>query len=162
MRCTGLAKMVRWRSRSISRSLPRRGRLPCDEQMMEKWAKLIRVRSEITKALEIARREKVIGHSLEAQVLVRGEGDLAEFLHGEWETIKEISIISELMFLQDDTPVAGTRFTSEEIPGMVVQVQPAPGEKCERCWIRSTTVGTIAAHPGICGRCADVLAEIAL
>ena len=136
-------------------------KIECDEQMMEKWAKLIRVRSEITKALEIARREKVIGHSLEALVLVGGKGDLAEFLQGEWATIKEISIISELMVLQDDTPVAGTRFTSDEIPGMVVQVQPAPGEKCERCWIRSTTVGTHPAHPGICGRCADVLAEIA-
>jgi isoleucyl-tRNA synthetase len=136
--------------------------IECDEQMMDKWAKLIRIRSEITKALEIARREKVIGHSLEALVLVRSEGDLAEFLRNEWATIKEISIISELMVLREDSPVAGTRFTSEEIPGMVVQVQPAPGEKCERCWSRSATVGSHAAHPGICGRCAEVLAEIAL
>ncbi len=135
--------------------------IDCDQEMMDKWAKLIRVRSEITKALEIARREKVIGHSLEALVLVRGEGDLAEFLQSEWATIKEISIISELRVLENDAPMAGTRFTSEEIPGMVVQVQPAPGEKCERCWIRSATVGMNAAHPGICGRCADVLAEIA-
>ena len=133
-----------------------------DEQMMEKWSKLIKVRSEITKALELARREKVIGHPLEAEVLITTDGDLESFLIGEWNTIKEISIISQLSPLRQHTPEAGIRFTSEEVPGMVIQVQPAPGEKCERCWVRSTTVGTIDAHPTICGRCADVLVEMNL
>lgn len=133
-----------------------------DEQMMEKWTKLIRVRSEITKALEMARREKVIGHPLEAEVLVAAGDELESFLQSEWNTIKEISIISELTVLQQDTPVVGIRFASEEIPGMVIQVQSARGEKCERCWIRSTAVGTIDAHPTICDRCAAVLAEMKL
>ncbi len=48
--------------------------IECDEKMMDKWAKLIKVRSDITKALEIARREKVIGHPLEAEVLIKGGG----------------------------------------------------------------------------------------
>jgi isoleucyl-tRNA synthetase len=136
--------------------------ISCDEQMMEKWTKLIRIRSEITKALEMARREKVIGHPLEAEVLVTAGDELESFMAGEWNTIKEISIISELTALQQDSPVAGIRFTSEEIPGMIIQVQPARGEKCERCWIRSTSVGTIAAHPAICDRCAEVLVEMNL
>jgi isoleucyl-tRNA synthetase len=129
--------------------------------MMDKWAKLIKVRSEITKALEIARREKVIGHPLEAEVLVKAEGELAGFLKSEWETVKEISIISELSKLQDDTPEMGVRFASEEIPAFIIQVQPAPGEKCLRCWLRSTTVGENEAHPEICNRCSDVLADMA-
>ncbi len=136
--------------------------ITCDAQMMEKWTKLLRVRSEITKALEMARREKVIGHPLEAEVLMTVGGELESFMAGEWNTIKEISIISELTVLQQDTPVAGVRFTSEEIPGMIIQVQPARGEKCERCWTRSTSVGTIAAHPAICDRCAGVLAALKL
>ncbi|EKD38020.1 MAG: hypothetical protein ACD_75C00899G0005, partial [uncultured bacterium] len=141
---------------------PPESEIECDEPMMEKWAKLIKIRSEITKALENGRREKVIGHPLEAEVLIRAEGDLAEFMRGEWDTIKEISIISEMSVLRDDTPVAGIRFVSEEIAGMIIQVQPASGEKCLRCWTRSTTVGEIAAHPEICRRCADVLATMKL
>ncbi|MFH0781014.1 MAG: isoleucine--tRNA ligase [Pseudomonadota bacterium] len=136
--------------------------IACDAQMMGKWTKLISVRSEITKALEMARREKVIGHPLEAEVLVATGDELKKFLSVEWDTIKEISIISELTALQPDTPLAGIRFVSEEIPGMVIQVQPARGEKCDRCWIRSTSVGTIDAHPAICDRCAGVLVEMKL
>jgi isoleucyl-tRNA synthetase len=93
---------------------------------------------------------------------VAAGADMESFLQSEWTTIKEISIISELTVLQQDTPVVGIRFSSDEIPGMVIQVQPARGEKCERCWIRSTAVGTIDAHPTICDRCAGVLIEMEL
>jgi len=140
---------------------PSKEKVESDDLMMEKWAKLIKVRSEITKALEIARREKVIGHPLEAEVLVKAEGELAEFLLSEWETVKEISIISQLSSLQNDTAEAGVRFASDEIPGFAVQVQPAPGEKCSRCWLRSTTVGENKEHPEICSRCSDVLTSMA-
>jgi isoleucyl-tRNA synthetase len=131
-----------------------------DPQMMDKWAKLIKIRSEITKALELARQDKVIGHPLEAEVLLKADAELTAFLNSEWNTIKEISIISEMSALQEDTPEVGIRFASEEIPGFVVQVQPASGEKCLRCWTRSTTVGENQAHPEICGRCSTVLAEL--
>jgi len=139
---------------------PPEEKVECDTQMMTKWAKLIKVRSDITKALEIARREKVIGHPLEAEVLVNAEGELADFLKSEWETVKEISIVSELSDLEEDTPQVGVRYTSEEVPGFTIQVQPAPGEKCLRCWIRSTTVGENTLHPEICDRCSAVLKEL--
>ena len=129
-----------------------------DESMMEKWEGLVRIRSEITKALEIARREKVIGHSLEAEVLLRtDEEDLAEFLEKEWQTIKEISIISELSPLTDQENDSGIVFESEEFEGFRVIVLAAQGGKCERCWIRSTTVGENHEHPGICERCVGVV-----
>jgi isoleucyl-tRNA synthetase len=140
---------------------PTEDQIDCDDRMMKKWAKLIKVRSEITKALEIARREKVIGHPLEAEVLVRADGELADFLESEWTTVQEISIISKLSSLRDDTPEAGVRYASEEIPGFAIQVQPAPGEKCLRCWLRSTTVGENKEHPEICGRCSEVLKHTA-
>ena len=140
---------------------PSEDKIECDTRMMDKWAKLIKVRSDITKALEIARREKVIGHPLEAEVLVRADGELADFLKKEWETIKEISIVSELSDLTDEAPEVGVRFNSEEISGFTIQVQPAPGEKCLRCWLRSTTVGDNAEHPEICARCSQVLKDMA-
>jgi len=132
-----------------------------DEVMMGKWAKLIKVRSEITKALEIARKEKVIGHPLEAEVVLACSGDYADFIQEEWNTIKEISIISEMSKAAGDLDSGeGISFDSEEVPGLHIQVKSAPGEKCERCWTRSTTVGTIAEHPQICSRCASVLSTL--
>ncbi len=112
------------------------------------------------KALEIARREKVIGHSLEAEVQLKAEGDTLNFLRSEWQTVKEISIISELTFMEAET--ADVIFTSEELDGFVVAVQPASGDKCERCWIRAKSVGQNSVHTQLCARCSSVIAELGL
>lgn len=131
-------------------------------QMMEKWERLIRVRADITKALEIARTEKVIGHPLEAEVLIQTSGEFNAFCLKEWDTIKEICIVSELSELTGETKEAGIRFTSEEIEDFVIQVQPASGGKCSRCWIRSTAVGANKEHPEICDRCLSVVTDLGL
>jgi isoleucyl-tRNA synthetase len=48
---------------------------------------------------------------------------------------------------------------STDIPGLQVLVQPAPGKKCERCWVYAPSVGESAERPTICGRCRDALAR---
>jgi isoleucyl-tRNA synthetase len=131
-----------------------------DPNMMEKWMQLIKVRSEITKALESARRDKVIGHPLEAEVSLGADDELMGFLGASWETIREISIVSELSILGEAVASPTIRFESEELPGLIVQVQAAKGEKCERCWMRSTTIGENKQHPLLCQRCAGVMAEL--
>jgi isoleucyl-tRNA synthetase len=135
-------------------------RFSLDQNMMEKWSQLIKVRSEITKALELARRDKVIGHPLEAEVSLRAGDELMGFLSASWGTIREISIVSELSILGEATTSSAICFESEEIPGLIVQVQAAKGEKCERCWMRSTTIGEDTQHPLLCQRCAGVIAEL--
>ncbi|MBM9520061.1 isoleucine--tRNA ligase [Desulforhopalus vacuolatus] len=129
--------------------------------MMERWDKLLKVRSEITRALETARREKVIGHSLEAEVMLRAEGDVGEFITREWQTLKNISIISK-MSVFTAAAEGDVVYESEEFPGFTVAVHPARGEKCERCWIRSEEVGENPEHPQLCGRCSSVLKELGL
>ncbi|KAB2890572.1 MAG: isoleucine--tRNA ligase [Desulfobulbaceae bacterium] len=123
----------------------------------ERWARLIRLRSEITKALEIARRDKIIGHPLEAEVQLQVGGELAAFIEQERQALKEISIVSALQVV--DGTLEGA-FVSDEIEGLSIRVIQAPGSKCERCWTRSKTVGELRAHPEICGRCADVVAQM--
>ena len=44
--------------------------------------------------------------------------------------------------------------------GLAVGVAKAAGEKCERCWIYSTELGSDPAHPTLCPRCAKVMAEL--
>ncbi len=132
--------------------------LKIDAKTENKWKRLIAIRSEITKALEIARRDKVIGHPLEAEVLLSANDDDMAFCRDQWQNLKDISIISEIGELESDQE-SDVRFVSEEIEGLVVAVRPAGGEKCERCWTRSTTVGDSKEHPEICKRCCSVLAE---
>jgi isoleucyl-tRNA synthetase len=128
-----------------------------DDALLAKWEKLLAVRAEITKALELARQEKIIGHPLEATVTVAAtSGEVGGLLDANWQLMQTIAIVSSLS--KGDDTIEGYR--SDEIKGLVVKVQPAGGEKCERCWTRSESVGTLADHPTICDRCAGVVAKL--
>ncbi len=131
-----------------------------DKETEVRWQRLIDVRAEITKALEIARREKIIGHPLEAEVLVSISGDLGDFLQREMDLIKEISIVSLLNGVEELPDIGLAPFFSEEIPGLSLMVRPAEGAKCERCWTHSTSVGENSDHPAICERCLGVVKEM--
>ena len=128
-----------------------------DKNLAEKWDRVLKVRSELTRALELARRDKVIGHSLEAEVMVAASGELKEFLAANWETLSAVAIVSGLE-LVDTLPAEG--FVSAELPALSVLVRPARGEKCERCWLRSESVGHESDHPTLCSRCATVVQAI--
>jgi isoleucyl-tRNA synthetase len=127
------------------------------DELHTTWKRLQEVRGEITKVLEAARRDKVIGHPLEAEVVVTVGDDLAAFLVDKWQTLEMISNVSVLK--QAAAPAAAA-VASEEIKGLHVLVQPASGEKCERCWTRSESVGAKSEHPTICARCLGVIREL--
>jgi isoleucyl-tRNA synthetase len=90
--------------------------------------------------------------------MVKATGSLAEFLADKWDTLQMISIVSELF--QSDA-LEGDIFTSEELPELEVSVLQASGEKCERCWLRSETVGDDDGHPELCSRCTTVVGQLA-
>ena len=122
------------------------------------WEKLITVRSEITKALEAARREKIIGHPLEAEVALVVKGEWADFIKASLEQVKDVCIISVLTVCEDENDFPDLVFqTGEDIPELAVAVHAAKGDKCERCWTRDTFVGTNAEHPQLCERCLAVV-----
>jgi isoleucyl-tRNA synthetase len=120
----------------------------------DKWDKLIKVRGEMTKVLELARQEKVIGHPLEAEVSLKVDGELGGFLADNWDILKTIAIVSELHRVDDIGPEA---VISEELPELAVLVKPAAGTKCERCWTRAISVGDSTEHPLLCKRCVGVV-----
>ena len=126
----------------------------------ERWVKLIAVRSEITKALESARREKIIGHPLEAEVMLLINEELEGFLAREMYVLKEISIVSALTAVEELPDIGLAPYFSEEVPGLSIMVRPAEGNKCERCWTHSPSVGENSDHPAICDRCCGVISEL--
>jgi len=131
---------------------------PCEDWIKDdldsKWDKLIKIRGELTKVLELARKDKVIGHPLEAEVMMATGGELKGFLADNWTTLKTIAIVSELTRVDelDDSAIS-----SEEVSGLSILVRPAPGQKCERCWTRAKSVGSDSEHPMLCERCVSVV-----
>ena len=121
-----------------------------DEELTLKWAKLIKVKEEVAKKLEVARANKEIGLSQEAQVTLFAEGDELEFLTGKEALLKEILMVSGVK-------VCENRRNEDAEVAIGVKVERAEGEKCERCWMYSTTVGESSEHPTLCERCRDNL-----
>jgi isoleucyl-tRNA synthetase len=136
--------------------------LKTNAEQEQHWEKLLAVRSEITRVLEGARRDKSIGLSLDAEVLLQLDGEIADFLTDKEEMLQELCIVSSLQIIDKEADTSALTFTdSEEIAGMKIAVQPAAGEKCERCWTIATTVGEDTEHPTLCSRCAAVVRQLA-
>lgn len=123
-------------------------------EFMAKWERLHAIRDDVNKALEAARTAKTIGKSLEAKVTLHCNGETYGFLAGEETLLPTIFIVSAVELTQE-----GTGAFSGEVEGVTVDVSAAPGEKCQRCWMQSDTVGKDGTHPTLCARCAAILAE---
>ncbi|HEY7922562.1 MAG TPA: class I tRNA ligase family protein, partial [Vicinamibacteria bacterium] len=122
-----------------------------DTPRLERWAMLLDVRAEVTKALEEARAAKQIAASLEAAVVVRGPAETMKALraHDARSSVFPGNLAN--LFI-----VSEVRLEDAEAP-LEVRVEHAAGRKCERCWTWSARVGTLPAHPGVCERCNEVL-----
>ncbi|MDR9500423.1 MAG: isoleucine--tRNA ligase [Desulfurivibrionaceae bacterium] len=127
------------------------------DELHATWKRLQEVRGEITRVLEAARRDKVIGHPLEAEVVLTAGPELVAFLADKWQTLERISNVSVLT--RAEVPPVGA-VACQEVDGLHLLVRPASGDKCERCWTRSTTVGADGAHPTLCSRCLGVINEL--
>jgi isoleucyl-tRNA synthetase len=110
--------------------------------LADRYGRLLAVREEVLKALEVARRDKVIGSGLEAVVAVRAEGDTLARLRASAAELPALFIVSGVELAEGAPEVTVAR---------------APGVKCERCWIYATDVGAAPAHPTLCGKCATAL-----
>ncbi len=125
-----------------------------DAALAAKWAGIRNARRVVTAALEVQRRDKVIGASLEAApvVYVQDAGLRAVL---EQVDFADICITSQVAVSGDTAPEEAFRLP--EIEGIAVYFAKAEGEKCGRCWKILPDVGTHAA-PDLCQRCAETIA----
>jgi isoleucyl-tRNA synthetase len=117
-----------------------------DQAAMERWEKIILFRDVVNAELEKARNEKKIGKSLEAKVILGLRKEDAFFAEMNPEELADILIVSQV--------------ETEMVNLSVANVEPAQGQKCERCWKVLPTVGSDAKHPTLCPRCAKVVPAI--
>ncbi|MBQ5902021.1 MAG: class I tRNA ligase family protein, partial [Clostridia bacterium] len=124
-----------------------------DNGFAAKWEKLHNLRDDVKKAIENARNQKIIGASLDSEVELFANGETLDFLKENESVLPEILIVSSVKITDGD----GGDFHGDMSVG--VTVRKAGGEKCERCWSYSDTVGSNAEHPTLCARCAKIISE---
>ena len=123
-------------------------------KLLAKWERIRSLRRVVTGVLEIARRDKVIGASLEAApVLYLGDGaDRALF---EGVDLAEIAITSAARIEAGQGPEEAFRLP--DVAGAAAIFRPAEGAKCARCWMILPEVGHQPDHLDLCRRCAEAV-----
>ncbi len=127
-----------------------------DKELEAKWEDLSKIRSEVNRALEIKRREKFIGNSLEARVDIYAGERSYRLLEQYLSFLPALFIVSQAgIFNFPDAPDAA--YKGAEPDDIAIVVERAEGDKCRRCWNRDTSVGRHDSHPGLCERCFRVI-----
>ncbi len=125
-----------------------------NEELAKKWDKIARLRREVNKKLEAERQTGLIGHSLDARVLLNIANDEYSFIKDYTENeVSDLFIVSQVKFVNDS-------LAESEIEGISIGVEKASGEKCERCWKYDEEVGHDHNHLDVCPRCASVLEKM--
>ncbi len=128
--------------------MPEKSGLEFSDEFISKWDMIISAREEANKELEIKRNEKLIGKSLEANIIIHCKNDdtFSKFSAVAADLASAL-IVSDVSIVKDENAENDTVF----------EVIKAEGEKCERCWAYSKTVGSDSNHPTLCCRCANVV-----
>ncbi len=130
-----------------------------DKMLADRWDRILKLRKEVTRALELARTNKLIGHSLNASVTLELPEDLEKVLEPYMNELHSIFITSSVKSARLDGDAC---YSSEEIEGLKIKVEASADEKCERCWMQAPTVGNYSDHPGICERCYEALKQMGM
>jgi len=131
-----------------------------DPELATRWEKIVGVRDEALKALEVARAQKQIGHSLDADVTIFVPDSLYDDICPYENELRSLLIVSGALLKKGEAPDGA--YQSETLEGLSIQVKKAGGEKCERCWVYDPTVGSNTEQPTVCTRCLKALEEITI
>ena len=124
-----------------------------DDQLGRRWQALLEVREDVTWALEQARKDKVIGGSLEASVTLWAD----EAIYGQ---LKDYADYLPLLFIVSsgrlnlDRDRAPAQATSGQRSAVKILVEKSSGHKCPRCWIFTDS------EEELCPRCSKVVIEL--
>ncbi|MFC1590239.1 isoleucine--tRNA ligase [Candidatus Omnitrophota bacterium] len=125
-----------------------------NEPLEEKWFKILKLRECVMKSLEEERKIGRIGSPLEAMVILStGDSKYMGFLKENISILPSVFIVS---LVELEEAAKGAKPPDQGIP-VVVRIDTAKGEKCQRCWNYSETVGKDKEHQTICSRCIEAI-----
>jgi isoleucyl-tRNA synthetase len=110
-----------------------------DAALLDKWSRIREIREQVNKDIEVVRAQGLVGSPLQAEVVLTVNAADMALLQSLGGDLKFVFIVSALQLKAGDN--------------LAVEVTPSAHTKCERCWHYSAEVGSIAAHPTLCGRC---------
>lgn len=126
-------------------SFPENTIVSIDDKFIENVPKFASYRDLAKKELEVLIKNKTLKSSLEASVTYY-------LPHDDYVLLKEYESLVNIVLV-----VSKVQLVETDQSDISVEVSKAPGEKCERCWCVSETVGNDADNPTLCKRCSDVL-----
>ncbi|HEV2666159.1 MAG TPA: hypothetical protein VG324_14670, partial [Blastocatellia bacterium] len=116
-----------------------------DDDLLKRYERLFEIRGAVTKALEEARNDKLIGRAEEAKIMINAPPETKVFLESFGEDLRFVFLVSKVEL--------------REGAELGVKVDKADGEKCDRYWQYTTDVGADARYPGACLRCVGNLTK---
>jgi isoleucyl-tRNA synthetase len=116
-----------------------------ESALVARWERLIKARERVLAEIEPLRKDRQIGSSLQAKVVLSADGDEMAFLSEHATQLPMLFIVSDVELRRG------------KAEGLHVAVERAPGMKCERCWRYVPKV----CSEGICERCQAALAKAA-
>ncbi len=127
--------------------------LGLSDKFINRWDEIQKISDAIKKVIELQRKNKVIGSSLESKIEIYGSGELIEFIKSNKEEFKTVLIISDISINSEGTG----EYKVENFESLTINITRCENEKCERCWMYSDTVGKNSEYPHICERCVSAL-----
>ncbi len=128
----------------IYNEMPEKVDISIDDDFMAFWDEIHELRDDVKKSLETFIKDKTIKSSLEAKVTLAASGDKLAFLKKAENELATAFIVSEVKIVENSSELE-------------IKIEKAEGEKCERCWVISKTVGENSEHPTLCSRCCENL-----
>jgi isoleucyl-tRNA synthetase len=130
-----------------------------DNQLEETYSILLKLREDVNRALEQARREKLIRHPYEAKVYLQLPEQVLKIVKPRLDYLPFFLSVSQVDIenLKGEIVIEG-----EEIKGLKVGVSRAEGEKCPRCWLYYPEEEFVELPDGqkVCQRCYKALKEM--
>ena len=114
-----------------------------DMPLLGKWSRILKLREEVNKEIELVRSQGLVGSSLQAEVDLTLAKDDMQLLQSLGEDVRFVFITSALRLHAGDA--------------LGIKVSPSAHTKCERCWHYREDVGHDTAHATLCGRCTSNL-----
>lgn len=130
-------------------SIPEVTIYPNENEISTKYAQFMLLRDDVLKALEVARNNKVIGKSLHAKVLINPTPNVAKLMFSLKVDFAKVFIVSSF-------EIVGSELNGETYSSGVIEVQPANGVTCERCWQIVESVDEM----GLCPHCREVVNKL--
>lgn len=124
-----------------------------DKSLLERWERILEVREVVNRAVESAKNEKRIPNPQSAKVVVHAPEGLYALLSQYPTPPTPDNLLARVFGVSQAEVVPANGDTIQ------VVVEPAPGNKCARCWLVLPEVGTLSDYPDLCKRCAQVVAS---